>query len=314
MNLNEVIHHLEPLAPGVWHEPAPEVEQYYRHYQLDFAASMPSVTQYIGTFEGGPFDIACQLFRHEQATATVFVVHGYTDHLGLYGALIRHLLECHYTVVGFDLPGHGLSTGELATISSFSHYDRALEDCLRLCAGHVPEAWYVVGQSTGAAAVMSLLLRDPNHPLKKAVLLSPLVRPAHWAWLRWVHRGLKRVLPRIPRSFRVNTSDPAFLDFVARRDPLQARHLKMAWITSMNSWMDWFLKLPPSPLPVLIVQGELDDTVDWRYNLTIVREKFPRAEVLQLPTARHHLVAEAGDIRREVFEAAGQFLAGASAP
>jgi len=308
MNLNEVIHHIGPLAPGVWPLPAPELQQYYQHYQLDVASAMPNVTQYIGTFESGPYDIVCQLFRREEATATVFVVHGYTDHLGLYGQLIRHLLGCGYTVVGFDLPGHGLSTGELASISSFSHYDRALEDCLRLCAGHVPEPWYALGQSTGAAAVMSLLLRDPGHPFSRAVLLSPLVRPAHWAWLRWVHLGVKRILPKIPRSFRVNSSDLAFLDFVASRDPLQARHLKTAWVTSMNRWIDWFLTLPPSALRVLVVQGEQDDTVDWRYNLPVVRQKFPLVEVVQLAAARHHLVAESRDIRQAVFDAIERFL------
>ena len=73
--------------------------------------------------------------------------------------------------------------------------------------------------------------------------------------------------------------------------------------------MQWFLTLPPSAIPVLVVQGEQDDTVDWRYNLDVIEEKFPLAEIVRLPRARHHLVAEAPALRTEVFDAIDRFLA-----
>jgi alpha-beta hydrolase superfamily lysophospholipase len=308
MKLNAVIHQLQPLDMQCPASGGPAIEAYYQHYHLDIAATCPGVSQYIGTFESGRYEVAGQLFLRENARGTVFLVHGYTDHLGLYGALIRHLLGMGYSVAGFDLPGHGLSSGELASITSFSHYDRALEDYMGLCAGHLPEPWYVIGHSTGAAAVMSLMLRDPAHAFKKAVLLAPLVRPHNWAWLKWVHWSLGRFVRHWPRKFGSNSHDHGFMEFIARHDPLQTQSLKVEWISSMNNWIKWFLALPPSASEVLVVQGEGDETVDWRYNLEIIHEKFPHAEVLRLPLAKHHLVRESSEFRGKVFQALANFF------
>ncbi|MCQ4051808.1 alpha/beta hydrolase, partial [Klebsiella pneumoniae] len=52
----------------------------------------------------------------------------------------------------------------------------------------------------------------------------------------------------------------------------------------------------------LIIQGEADMTVDWQYNLPILQRKFPSAEVLRLPEARHHLVNEREELRQAYFD------------
>lgn len=308
MNLNAVLHHIAPLDLDYLTGPAPAVEDYYRHYGINLAESMPGVRQHIGTFESGHFHLVCQLFLKQDARATVFLVHGYLDHVGLYGHLLRHLLSRGYSVVAFDLPGHGLSTGEPANISSFSHYDRALEDCMRLCAGKLTEPWYVVGQSTGGAAVMSLVLRKPQHPFKRIVLLAPLVQPASWGGWRWVHLAARPLLKKLKRGFPANSHDEAFLDFVQNNDPLQCRHLKVGWITAMRKWRKWFLGLPPSKDKPLILQGDGDGTVDWRYNLEQLESKFPDAEVVVLSEVRHHMVNESAEYRNRIFGAMDRYL------
>ena len=118
MRLNAVIHQLQPLDMECLVESGPAISDYYQHYHLDIAASYPGVKQYIGTFESGRYEVAGQLFLQEGARGTVFMVHGYTDHLGLYGDLIRHLLALGYSVAGFDLPGHGLSSPCCKSISN----------------------------------------------------------------------------------------------------------------------------------------------------------------------------------------------------
>lgn len=41
-----------------------------------------------------------------------------------------------------------------------------------------------------------------------------------------------------------------------------------------------------------MVQGESDETVDWRHGLKVLREKFDEPRILLLEEARHHLANE----------------------
>ncbi|HBM29220.1 MAG TPA: alpha/beta hydrolase, partial [Halomonas sp.] len=99
-----------------------------------------------------------------------------------------------------------------------------------------------------------------------------------------------------------------FTAFLRDQDPLQPERLSVAWITAMRRWMPRLLALAPNPLPTLILQGEQDLTVDWEWNLAILAEKFPNAEIHRHPEARHHLVNEAEPIRQVLFEALDHFV------
>ena len=100
------------------------------------------------------------------------------------------------------------------------------------------------------------------------------------------------------------------MDFVENQDPLQSRFLKMAWIRALKQWLKWFLALPPSAVALLVIQGDGDTTVDWRYNLKIIHDKFPGARLVQVKQAKHHLVGEAEAIRGQVFQAVDRYLQG----
>ncbi len=308
ININAVLHQISGLDWNQLAQAEPAVQQYFQHYGIDFAASCSGVRQHIGRIRSGHFDIVCQLYLRDKPRATVFLVHGYFDHVGLYAPLIDYLLEKNYSVVAFDLPGHGLSSGEAASISSFRHYDRALEDCIRACDGHLPEPWHIVGQSTGGAAVMSYLMREPLQPFEKVSLLAPLVRPMHWRLGRWAHFGVRRFREQLPRNFSTNSHNPEFVEFVKKQDPLQCRYLKMEWISAMDQWLKWFVSLPPSGARLQVIQGEGDTTVDWRYNLKVIQQKFPAAVVLRVQHAKHHLVGEAEGLRSEVFSAIDSYF------
>jgi len=52
----------------------------------------------------------------------------------------------------------------------------------------------------------------------------------------------------------------------------------------------------------LIIQGEADMTVDWRYNLGVLQDKFRQPEILRLSEARHHLANENETLRRRYFD------------
>lgn len=286
-----------------------ELEQrYLDHYGLDFSARFPGTKHVLGHLATPRFDIACQYWRPAGHTAgTVFVVHGYFDHMGLYDHLIEYLLGKQYAVVAFDLPGHGLSSGERVTIESFDHYVDVFAELLNCCGQHMPQPWHAVGQSTGGAILLKHLLVEEaeSQPVEfdSITLLAPLVRPTTWRVNLWVYLAVHRFVRKLKRKFMASSSNEPFNRFVASADPLQARHLPLEWVGAMHRWIQEFSTLPGSEFPVRIVQGDRDRTVDWRYNLKQIRQKLGAVRVHMVPGAGHHLVNEAEPLRHQVFEA-----------
>ena len=307
--LERLRHNLPPLAfdPDIDADgsaPAGAAD-YLRHYHIELTSFAPGVRHCMGTVATNGYRIAAHYWLHPVPRGTAFVVHGYFDHVGLYGHLIRHLLARQLNVVAFDLPGHGLSDGERVTIASFDHYTEVLESILARAAA-LPAPWHGVGQSTGGAILLKHLL-DGEHPrpLDRIALLAPLVHPRHWGLNRLVYLALHRWRKAIDRKFMVNSGDPEFLDFVQRRDPLQERHIPLEWIGAMKHWAEELQRLPPSPHPAIVVQGDADTTLDWRYNLRVLHNKLPNGRFYLVPRAQHHLINEAEPIRAQVLAALG---------
>ena len=302
-------HSLPPLAfdPGTDADSSAlaGAADYLRHYRLEPESLAPDVRHCMGTVVTNGYRIAAHYWLHPAPRGTVFVVHGYFDHIGLYGHLIRHLLARQLNVVAFDLPGHGLSDGERVTIASFDHYTEVLTGILARAAA-LPAPWHGVGQSTGGAILLKYLL-DGEHPrpLDRIALLAPLVHPRHWGLNRLVYLASHRWRKAIDRKFMVNSGDPEFLDFVQRRDPLQERHIPLEWIGAMKHWAEELQRLPPSPHPAIVVQGDADTTLDWRYNLRLLHNKLPNGRFHLVPGAQHHLVNEAEPVRNQVLAALG---------
>ncbi|WP_110685725.1 alpha/beta hydrolase [Salinicola aestuarinus] len=308
---------LKSLGPVRRVEPPadPVLLAYLDHYQLT-RHWQENITLYAGFLEGRGdgerrFDLWTQVWAPAEPRGTIFVVHGYFDHLGLYGHLLERLLSLGWQVVMWDLPGHGLSSGARASIDDFTDYVLCFNDIEQKIAalGLAPRPWLAVGQSTGGSIVATDALdRGDAAPWEGLVLLAPLVRPWGWNQSRWLHSLASPFVSSIARKYRANTTNVAFSDFLRLHDPLQDDRLAVAWVTAMRRWMPRLLKRPPSELPVLIVQGEQDLTVDWSFNLKALKRKFPRVEIVRHPLARHHLVNEADDIRTELFDALSRFL------
>ncbi len=102
------------------------VIEYFKFYGLDFDAN--DVEHVFGTFESGELVLAGHIYKPKKYKATVITAHGYFDHCGQLGHLIKYLLEAVYAVAAFDLPGHGLSTGQRGAIDDFAQYSQVLID------------------------------------------------------------------------------------------------------------------------------------------------------------------------------------------
>ena len=296
---------LPAMAFGGAASDSPLLARYRSHYGQD-AESGPAATHQDGTFASGAHTLVCQCFRPPAPHGSVFLLHGYYDHSGLYGHLIRHCLDLGLATVIFDLPGHGLSSGDEASIDSFSRYCEALLDCLTLAREHaLPEPWHAIGQSTGGAILIDSLLHHQlgsRFDLARHVLLAPLLRPLDWQRSMLLF-GLSRWLrPATGRRFTENSHDRQFIEFLRQQDALQSRLLPRAWVLALMDYLRRFKAAAPCDTPLHVIQGTEDRTVDWPYNLARLADKFPNTHTYMVEGARHHLVNESPEYRSQVFQ------------
>jgi len=281
------------------------LQQYLAFYGLGLEAEFPGLCRHSGIAVVGGFRIASHYWLPAACRGTVLVVHGYFDHVGLYGNLYRYLLSRGYAVVAFDLPGHGLSTGARAAIASFDHYVEVFDHILAAARFGLPGPVSAIGQSTGGAILLKRLLEQGCTDLERVVALAPLVHPAHWWANQMVYHLTHRYRKAIPRKFRINSGNQDFLHFLEHEDPLQDLSIPMDWLRSMKRWIDECRAAVPCPCPVVIVQGEADTTLAWRYNLRLLGKKFPAAEIQRIANAGHHLCNETPALREHIFRATG---------
>jgi lysophospholipase len=266
------------------------------------------VVHRFGRVQAAGFDIACHFYQPTGVRGTCVLQHGYYDHAGLYGQLIEHCLRRRFAVLIWDLPGHGLSSGPQASIHSFEDYIEVLALLLARFGAELPRPLHAIGQSTGAAVLMGWAFRKCHSPaecpFERMVLLAPLVRPAQWWSVRLMHMLVRPFRRAIERTFMANSGDQAFLEFV-RNDPLQCRELPVRWVTAMRRWVDAFVAQPVTGYRPVVIQGDADQTVDWKWNLQQIRRKFPGTELHMISGARHQLVNETRELREQVFAAMG---------
>lgn len=288
----------------------PELASTWRHfYQIDFAQQYSDVDCRLGVVEVGGYQIAMQVWRPAHALATLIVLHGYYDHMGLYGHVYDWALKQGYAVLCCDLPGHGLSSGARASINSFQEYQQVVQALLSKAEQlQLPKPWHLLGQSTGGAIALDYILaQQPLSAFGETVLLAPLVRPRAWQQSKLLYQLVKPFRSSVPRQFSDNSNDPAFIEFV-RNDPLQAQILPTAWVGALAQWIPYIEQAKRSDRSPIIVQGAADLTVDWQYNLNILDEKFNQPRILLLPEARHHLANEQQSIREQYFKFIGEQL------
>ncbi len=294
---------LSPLNLNTLEEPSRELLAYRKLYGLHLL----DCDHWQGYVQMPLFRLHVQVFKPklDKVQGTVCLLHGYLEHSGIYQPIIREILEQGFSVITYDLPGHGLSNGSPASIQNFDHYQQVLMAVYQYVkhADQLPKPWVGIGQSTGGAIWMHHLLeyaekrQDPI--VDRVLLLSPLIRPAKTAW--WhnpVGLGIiRRIKRQVPRHFRRNNHNPEFLRFVRLKDPLQPRMMGMDWILAMSKWMQEMEERPACRIPVWLAQGALDQTVDWRYNILFILGKSSLHTLLMLEEGSHQLFDERADIR-----------------
>ena len=235
---------------------------------------------------------------------TAVVVHGYTDHTGLFNHLIEALLDRQFTVVCFDLQGHGLSSGGYGDIADFADYVTVLESVTAIASEKFPGPQHAVGQSMGGAVLLKYLMKAGKSSTFASInLLAPLLQPRGWTINRWLYRLTHKYRRSLRRVFRPSSLDKSFLDFVRFTDPLQQTELPVTWVGALDQWVQEFEGAKSCPQRINLIQGCADKTLNWQVNLRVFKEKLPALKVHLIDGANHHLVNEIKPLRDRIFAA-----------
>ena len=284
-----LVERLPELQPGLTLDD--DAQRYAAFYGIDFSAQ---AEQHLGLVQVDEYSVAVQVWLPRHARGSLIILHGYYDHMGLYQHVIGWALSQNLAVMAFDLPGHGLSSGARASIDCFLSYQRVLDEVLlRAASWALPAPWHLLGQSTGGAIIIDKLLHGPlPGEFGQTILMAPLIRPRQWAVSQFSLKLLGGFVQQLGRRYTANSSDQAFLDFIRKEDPLQPLVLPVAWVQALERWIPRIEQAPGSTHRPLIVQGQMDRTVDWQHNINVLQQKFSDPQVFYLPQARHHLANE----------------------
>ncbi len=277
---------------------------YFRFYNLEFSG----VTHNIGYLNLEDYSIAVQYFKPENPQGTIILVHGYYDHVGILRNLIHFLLGQGYAVVAYDLPGHGFSSGEKAAISDFRIYTSVLTQLNSIVINNTSSPYHIIGHSTGGSIIIDSLLENRLEKNSKTILVSPLIHSDYWVISKIGNWFADIFADELPRKFRENSSDEEYVDFVKNKDLLQYRKIPLVWFKALSNWNKVINKAESVDKKVVVIQGNADTTVDWKYNIQFIENKFSQSQVFMIDDGGHQLLNESCEIKKQVFEVIGDFL------
>jgi len=295
-NLAQIQKDLRPLKLNAPYKPTKEIKRYFAFYDLDST----NVAHYFGTVVSENHTLVAHVFIPENPKGTLFLLHGYFDHTGTYSKLIKQALSNHYAIASWDLPGHGLSSGERTDVGPFELCANQFVDIMQRAENKLPRPFYLIAHSTGCSIAMEYMYNAPVQRFEKIIFLAPLVHHKYWSWSKVGYFIAKPFTKTIRRRDKKNSSDPTYLAFV-KKDPLHSGSLSLKFLDDLFRWEKQIQNAPVWPGSVFILQGDADTVVDWKYNLKFLQKKIQHPEIHFIHSAHHQLCNEQKKIRAEVF-------------
>lgn len=289
----------QELGPLNLHKPISPFHFPFQDYLTFYQFKLEHTRHWAGFVNSGAYRLFVHVLEPVQTKGTAYVVHGYMVHSALMQPLISYLLAQGWRVVAFDLPGHGLSSGERHDIQDFQDYATALQAVLTATQTFNGPR-HVISHSTGGATVLEFLHLHAT-PFQQHVFSAPLVRSAFWEVSQVGLRLLGGLLPRMPRLVGNTAGDPAFYTLI-ESDPLQHFYTPVHWVRRLTEWQERWRHYPAKQVEGTIIQGTDDAVVEWRYNVPAIRQKLGDLPVHLLPNGKHDLFWELPPNRQQVFE------------
>lgn len=232
---------------------------------------------------------------------TLLLIHGYFDHGAILHEAVTWAFERKLVVLLPDLQGHGLSSGERASIYSFESYAQLVVRVCHIAKNRHYLPLHVMGHSTGATPLLDLILTKRKCWNGKTITIAPLVRSDLWHLSKVGSFLFKSFLKKCPRIFKASTHDKKLQKFL-KNEPLCCPHLSTQWSTALFAWNKKAELFMQSDEEIIVLQGTADHTVDWRYNCKYIQKHLPSALFHYIEKADHHLLKEIGPYRQKVYD------------
>ncbi|MFN7853678.1 MAG: lysophospholipase [Dolichospermum sp.] len=119
------------------------------------------VSRQEGKFPGvGGLDLYYQSWHPGgEVKGILAIVHGLGGHSGLYKTIVEHLLPKEYAIYGFDLRGHGRSSGQRGYINTWAEFRNDLQSLLNLIQQQQPGCpIFLLGHSMGGVIALDYTL------------------------------------------------------------------------------------------------------------------------------------------------------------
>ncbi|MCG8570322.1 MAG: alpha/beta hydrolase [Spirochaetes bacterium] len=304
MNVNQ----LKNSLPAYQHNKNSSATAISKDYLSFFNFQIEKNSHQMGYVQAGKYRIMVQSFSPKKSRATVLCLHGFLDHSGHLHHLVNHLLQNHYSVITFDLPGHGLSSGQPTAINDFAEYAEIVNHVTSYFKQNLSGSFYFCGFSTGCAAHLEFVQNFSNL-FDKSVYVSPLIRSSSWYLSQVLYFLLKPFIRTTPRLYKKVSSSKEYKKFVHTKDPFQHKHTSVKWITAYFNWFKRLTAYEHLDFPLLILQGDLDNTVDWKYNLNFFKTKMINSKIRVIHQGRHQLINESKNLLGEVLKSIEEYFA-----
>ncbi len=204
-----------------------------------------------------------------QLKAIVILVHGLGEHTGRYAHVGEALAGAGYALVGFDLRGHGRSSGRRGDIPDF---DRLLDDIsdflTQMRARYPKRPVFLYGHSLGGNLVLDFVLRR-TPKVQGVIATAPLLEVGYKlpAMRIALARALTMILPGHTEASGLETAalsrDPRVVEAYVR-DPLVHDRISVRLFGGMYESGLWLEEHAANfPVPLLLMQGSADRLVSF---------------------------------------------------
>jgi alpha-beta hydrolase superfamily lysophospholipase len=227
--------------------------------------------------------------------AVALMVHGYAEHTGRYREVAHVLRDAGCAVLGFDLRGHGRSSGKRGHIDRWSDYRDDLDAARKAAAALAPDRpLLAVAHSNGSLITLEALAVAPRFACKAAVVSSPFLglRLAVPAPKIWLAKAASAIYPAFSQKNDLRpadlTSDPA-MQAARVADTLCHDVASARWFTEARAAQARVEAAAPSiEVPTLWLIGGDDPIANPTVAERIART-VPRAEVHVLAGFKHEV-------------------------
>lgn len=251
-------------------------------------------------FRSEPHNLYAEFFGAKSCRGAAVLVHGYAEHCGRYREVAHVLVNAGWSVLAFDLRGHGQSTGKRGHVDRFAEYHDDLAAAFVQCRQRIDASLprIIVGHSNGALITLSALIDPTRRPdVCAAIVSSPFLGLALRVPPVKVLLGkiASRIAPGLtmPNTLAVEqlTSDPEKQrERIA--DKLCHEVATARWFTEAIAAQHAVSASPDFGVPTTWLIGGDDPIADAAVSREIAQRARPKATIHVLSGMRHEVFNE----------------------